>query len=206
MHLNWIKITERAAEGIKIINQLDDDVFVTVVQYVRKNMAPDENDDQDQGLEELEKLVQVERPDFLLLIKTLSYVLKRTSTFIMKPSQLQQELRDKLQLNDNKVDAIMKMWMKNMKPIFDNLHAGGGGGSNGENKEDGANELQNVSWKLKVQLSSEAQQRERTPIAHLQLTTRHGAPTNLEVNHNELLGLYNQLEAIQGELDALRNK
>lgn len=202
MQLNWIKITERAAEGIKIINQLDDDVFVTVVQYVRKNMAPDENDDQDQGLEELEKLVRVERADFLLLIKTLSYILKRTSTFVMRPTQLQQELRDKLQLNDNKVDAIMKMWMKTMKPIFDNMQAGAGTTT----AADGANELQNVSWKLKVQLSSEAQQRERTPIAHLQLTTRHGTPTNLEVNHTELLGLYNQLEAIQGELDALRNK
>lgn len=196
-------------------------MFTTVVQYVRKNMVPDENDDQDQGLEELEKLVRVERQEFLLLIKTLSYILKRTSTFIMKPTKLQQELRDKLKLNDNKVDAIMKMWIKNMKPIFDNMHVPASaaaaatadvddsginisGSSNSAAGE--TNELLNVSWKLKVQLSSEAQQKEKTPIAHLQLQSRHAGPTNLEVNHTELLGLYNQLEAIQAELDALRNK
>lgn len=169
-------------------------------------MTPDENDDENEnvGLEELEKLVQVERQDFLLLIKTLSYILKRTSTFIMKPTKLQQELREKLHLNDNKVDAIMKMWIRNMKPMFDSMHAHGGGAGGDDAGE--ANELLNASWKLKVQLSSEAQQKEKTPIAQLQLTTRHGPPTNLEVNHTELLGLYNQLEAIQGELDALRNK
>lgn len=30
----------RAAEGIKIINQLDDEVFTTVINYVHKNMSP----------------------------------------------------------------------------------------------------------------------------------------------------------------------
>lgn len=191
----------RAAEGIKIINSLDDEVFIIVVQYVRRNMmSPDENDEHGDGLEELEKLVQVGRPEFLLLIKTLSYILKRTSTFIMKPTKLQQELREKLNLTDQKADAIMKMWIMNMKPIFDNMQASTG------SEEVEANELQNVSWKLKVQLSSEAQLKEKIPLAQLQLTTRHGAPTNLEVNHTELLGLYNQLEAIQSELDALRNK
>lgn len=169
--------------------------------YVRRNMSPDENDENGDGLEELEKLVQVGRPEFLLLIKTLSYILKRTSTFIMKPTKLQQELRDKLKLTDPKADAIMRMWITNMKPIFDNMQATTAGSDEIE-----ANELQNVSWKLKVQLSSEAQLKEKIPLAQLQLTTRHGAPTNLEVNHTELLGLYNQLEAIQSELDALRNK
>lgn len=159
-------------------------------------MTP-ENDDDDQGLEELEKLVRIDRTDFLLLIKTLSYILKRASTFIMKPTKLQQELKEKLNLQDNKIDVILKLWIKNMKPIFDNLEIDESGKSN---------ELENVGWKLKVQLSSEAQQKEKTPIAQLQLVTTVGDPINLEVNHTELLSLYNQLESIQSELDSLRNK
>lgn len=82
MYLNWIKITERcifivlvfifilktfgemtllilrfyrAADGIKIINQLNDDVFTTVIKYVHKNMSlSGENanaDTEDNGLE-----------------------------------------------------------------------------------------------------------------------------------------------------------
>lgn len=44
----------RAADGIKIINQLDDDVFTTVIKYVHKNMSlSDEHADVDDdgGLE-----------------------------------------------------------------------------------------------------------------------------------------------------------
>ncbi|KAJ6635438.1 COMM domain-containing protein 10 [Pseudolycoriella hygida] len=162
MNLNWIKITERAAEGIKIINKLDDEVFTTVISYVHKNMSPDETDDDNRGLEELEQLVKTNRPDFLLLIKTLSYILKRASTF----------------------------------PILDNLEIEGGG----------SRQLEDVNWELKVQLSSEAQQKEKTPIGMLQLGMNAGESVNLEVNHSELLNLYNQLETIQNELDALRSK
>lgn len=183
-----------AAEGIKIINKLDDDVFTTVINYVHKNMSPEENDD-DRGLEELEQLVKIDRQDFLLLIKTLSYILKRASTFVMKPTKLQSELKEKLQLRDSKIDVIMKLWIKNMKPILDNL----------EVAEGKYNELDGIGWNLKVQLSSEAQRKEKQPIAQLQLTTISGEPINFEFNHTEILDFYNKLEAVQNELDSFRN-
>lgn len=191
-----MKCNYRAAEGINIINRLDDEVFTTVINYVHKNMSPEESED-DQGLEELEKMVKVDRQDFLLLIKTLSYILKRASTFIMRPTKLQQELKDKLHLHESKIEVIMKLWIKNVKPILDNLETDDAGKSN---------ELVNVGWKLKVQLASEAQQKEKNPIAQLQLSTSVGEPIDLEVNHTELLNMYNQLEAIQSELDSLRSK
>lgn len=218
----------RAAEGIKIINRLDADIFTTVINYVHKNMSsPDgggsvsaassasdhhpQDDDDDQGLEELERMVAVERQEFLLLIKTLSYILKRASTFIMRPVKMQQELRDKLHLQEPKIDAIMKLWIKNIKPILDNTEdvfvtsvqseMGTTTTTTGT-----SNELAQLGWKLKMQLSSEAQQKEKIPIAQLQLNTTAGRPINLEMNHAEVLSLYNQLEIIQGELDSLRSK
>lgn len=152
----------------------------------------------------LEQMVQIDRADFLLLIKTLSYILKRASTFIMKPTKLQSELKEKLQLQDSKIDVIMKLWIKNMKPILDNL----------ENKDEPgqSNQLEHVGWKLKLQLSSEPQQKEKIPIAQLQLHTsidnvnsRSGEPINFEMNHAEVLELYNQIDTIQNELDILRS-
>lgn len=152
----------------------------------------------------LEQLVQIDRADFLLLIKTLSYILKRASTFIMKPTKLQSELKDKLQLQDSKIDVIMKLWIKNMKPILDNLE--------NEDEPDHPNQLEHVGWKLKLQVSSEPQQKEKIPIAQLQLHTsvdnvksRSGEPINFEMNHVEILDLYNQIDAIQNELDSLRS-
>lgn len=151
----------------------------------------------------LEQLVNIERADFLLLIKTLSYVLKRATTFIMKPSRLQCELREKLQLHDSKIDVIMKLWMRHMKPILDNLEI--------KDEPGQSNQLEKVGWKLKVQVSSEAQQKEKTPIAQVQFHTRENMatgsrePINFEMNHLELTDMYNQMESIQNELDALRS-
>lgn len=149
-------------------------------------------------------MVQIERADFLLLIKTLSYILKRASTFIMKPTKLQSELKDKLQLQDSKIDVIMKLWIKNMKPIMDNLEK--------KDEATASNQLEHIGWKLKLQLSSEPQQKEKIPLAQLQfhtsndnLNSRSGEPINFEMNHSEVLDFYNQIEAIQNELDSLRN-
>lgn len=194
-------VQHRAALGINIINQLDDDVFQTVLDYVHKNMSP-ENTDDDQGLEELEHMVKVERKEFLLLIKTLSYILKRTSTFMMKPTQLQSELKEKLHLVDAKVDAIMKIWVKNMKPLLDNLQADSDGDEELQGKN---NELIAVTQNLTMQLSSQAEEKQKTLLGELTLTTSRGGTTALKMNHTELTNLFNQLNLIQKELDALRN-
>ena len=124
----------------------------------------------------------------------------------MKPTRLQSELKEKLQLHDNKIDVIMKLWIKNMKPILDNLEVKDeAGGSQ-------SNQLEQIGWKLKTQLSSEAQQKEKAPIAQLQFhtmednaTTGKDGPINFEMNHAELLDMYNHLEAIQNEMDSLRS-
>lgn len=122
----------------------------------------------------------------------------------MKPSRLQSELKEKLQLHDSKIDVIMKLWIKNMKPILDNLEV--------KDEPGQSNQLEKVGWKLKVQVSSEAQQKERTPIAQVQFhTTADNAnsgkrePINFEMNHLELMDMYNQMEAIQNEMDSLRS-
>lgn len=158
-------------------------------------MTPGEDyNEPENALEELEKLVGVPRSDFLLLIKTFSYILKRTSTFVIKPTKLQAELREKLKLSDDKIDAIIRLWIKNTKPIMENL----------SDEKYESNEIKDVAWKLNVQISSHCQQRQKTALAVLQLKTGAGEDINLEMNHNDLLNLYNQFENIQNELDAMR--
>lgn len=122
----------------------------------------------------------------------------------MKPTKLQSELKGRLELDDNKIDVIMKLWLKNMKPILDNLEI--------KDEPGQSNQLEKIGWKMKVELASEAQQKEKKPIAQLQLhTTVDNAtrgkqePINFEMNHFEVLDMYNQMEAIQNELDSLRN-
>ncbi|XP_017074261.1 COMM domain-containing protein 10 [Drosophila eugracilis] len=226
MSINWIKITERAREGIKIINALPYETFNTVLWYTHRQMSPsgasgaatnvtstvgtsvmttgqadsssEENptssSEPEYTLEELERLVGVPRQDFLLLIKTFSYILRRISTFIIKPSLLQRELREKLQLEDEaKIDAILRLWVRETTPIMNNLAS----------KRYESNVIEDVAWKLNVEISSHCQQREKTPLAVLQMKTAVGEDINIEMTHPELLELYNQFENIQGELDAM---
>ncbi|XP_016923877.2 COMM domain-containing protein 10 [Drosophila suzukii] len=227
MSINWIKITERAREGIKIINALPYETFSTVLWYTHRQMSPsgatgaaasattctvgtsvtttgradsstDENPssgtEPEYTLEELERLVGVPRADFLLLIKTFSYILRRISTFIIKPSLLQRELRDKLQLEDEaKIDAILRLWVRETTPITNNLAS----------KRYESNVIEDVAWKLNLEVSSHCQQREKTPLAVLQMKTGVGEDINIEMTHPELVELFNQFENIQGELDAM---
>ncbi|EDW26615.1 GL12891 [Drosophila persimilis] len=222
MSINWIKITERAREGIKIINALPYDTFNTVLWYTHRQMSPSataaaptstvgtsvttteradsiaedtptSSNEPEYTLEELERLVGVPRADFLLLIKTFSYILRRISTFIIKPSLLQRELREKLQLEDEaKIDAILRLWVREATPIMENLAS----------PRYESNVVEDVAWKLHVEVSSHCQQRDKTPIGVLQLRTAAGEDISSEMTHPELLQLYNQFEQIQAELDA----
>lgn len=189
----------RAREGIKIINALPYDTFTTVLSFVHRQMIPATTEDviePENALEELERLVGAPRAEFLLMIKTFSYILRRTSTFVIKPTRLHAELREKLQLQDDaKIDAIVRLWVHQTTPIMNSLAC--------ERYE--SNEIQDVAWKLNVEISSHCEQREKNALAMLQLKTGTGEDINLEMNHEELLQLFNQFECIQSELDALKH-
>ncbi|XP_012162220.1 COMM domain-containing protein 10 isoform X2 [Ceratitis capitata] len=188
MAANWIKITE----------SLPFDTFTTVLNFVHRQMIPVATEDvlePENALEELERLVGVPRADFLLMIKTFSYILRRTSTFVIKPTRLHAELREKLQFADDaKIDAIVRLWVRQTTPIMNSLAC--------ERYE--SNEIHDVAWKLNVEISSHCEQREKNALAMLQLKTGTGEDINLEMNHDELLQLYNQFECIQTELDTLK--
>uniref|UniRef100_A0A1A9WVV8 COMM domain-containing protein n=1 Tax=Glossina brevipalpis TaxID=37001 RepID=A0A1A9WVV8_9MUSC len=206
MSFNWIKITDRAREGIKIINSLPYHTFSTVLQYVHRQMVNSQNAavtgeekssnelENENALEALESLVGVPRLDFLLLIKTFSYILRRINTYIIKPSLLQAELREKLKLEDDaKIDAIVRLWVRQTTPIMNNL----------ADERYESNEIADVAWKLNVEISSHCQQRKKSALGVLQLKTGAGEDITLEMNHEELLEMYHQFECIQNELDTM---
>lgn len=130
--------------------------------------------------------------EFSLLVKTLTFVFKRAANFIIKPTKLQNDLKEKLKLDQTKSEIFLKFWINQTKPILDNLG-------------DIPVQLEDVSWNLKVQLSSSAQIKEKTAIGILSLqTNRMEDNIMLEMTKGELLNLYDQLESVQTELDSLK--
>lgn len=227
----------RARDGINIINSLPFDTFLTVLEYVHRQMIkattsngdskgmlkntnpvlkmPEiDNDtddrslstaegvvsknrllnDDDNALEELERLVGIPREQFLLLIKTFSYILRRIGTYLIRPLLLQKELRETLHLNDElKIAAIVRLWNRDTAPMLQDL----------ANRPYEYHQVTDVSWKLNVEISSQCQQRQKKALAMLQLRTGAGDDLNLEMDHCALQQLYRQLEEVQGELDSL---
>lgn len=183
-------------DGITLANNLEPDQFVKILEAAQQNISKDKkpDDENDINLEELEKSIGLPNEQFALLAKTISYILKRSLIFIMKPTKLQTELKEIFKLNENKIEIFMKTWISSTKPILDNL----------EDDDGITKELEDISWKLKVQLSSSALKKEKTVLGQVVLNTTEKVPINLEMNHEEVLDFFNQLENIQTELDLLK--
>lgn len=126
-----------------------------------------------------------------LVVKTITYIIRRSVNFIMKPETMIQNLIEIVNLNKDKANLFTKFWVGKTKNILEDVNSG--------------RELIDVQWDLKTELASAAEQKSRTAIGVVRLETADKGNLNLELNHNELLELYKTLENVQEELDILKD-
>jgi len=190
----------RLLGGVELINNIDPDKFSTLLDYVYENLKPNvfqkelSDNNKEISLEDLEKLIGIDNAAFIYLIKTSSYILKRSLVFVQKPTKLHSALKEKLNICDANVECFVKLWIRATKPILNNL----------ESPTVGTKEMTNVAWKLKVELSSDKQLKQKYALGELQIFKNDENTINLEMNHEELYNFYNQMENIQLELDNLK--
>lgn len=150
-------------------------------------------------MENLRTTAQLDEQEFQLALQSMAYLVKRSLKFMLKPSSLQADLRNYLQLGENKCNSFVKYWIQSTKIVLDALEAD----DDGEHGK--SNQLEDVSWKVRAQLSSEPRQKDKLALGQLELKS--GRRTvNLELNSGEIVDFYNQLERIQVELDSLNAK
>lgn len=196
------RVPSSLLRGITVCNErLTDDTFTSVVEYLfrtidnPKDQAQPEAPTTEADLESIRSSCQLEEPEFKLVLQTLSYLVKRSLKFMLKPSALQADLRGRLQLGENRCNAFVRCWIAATKIVLDSLEM-----------EDGrSNQLEDVSWKVRAQLSSESRQKDKLALGQLELKTS-AKCINLELNSDEIVEFYNQLERIQVELDAIGAK
>uniref|UniRef100_A0A1Q3FNG4 COMM domain-containing protein n=1 Tax=Culex tarsalis TaxID=7177 RepID=A0A1Q3FNG4_CULTA len=198
----WLSITEGLLRGISVCNErLSDESFASTVEYLFRTLDTPKQDQTTAGteadLDTIRTACQLDEPEFKLVLQTLSYLVKRSLKFMLKPSGLQADLtRSRLQLGENKCNAFVRCWIASTKIILDSL----------ERDEATANQLEDVSWKVRAQLSSEPRQKDKLALGQLELRTSSSKCVNLELNSEEIVELYNQMERIQAELDAFGAK
>lgn len=135
-------------------------------------------------------------PEGSRLQRATSFLLKRATMFIMKPTVLQANLKE-LGLEEDKIGAFLKVWIRVMTPVLDNLES---------TTSTEVVELRNLDWRLDVELaaSNNKVQRNKTPTGLISMQSNEWAET-IGLTHGELLTLYEHLEEVIGDLDEMKN-
>lgn len=190
-----IYVSCRLQECIQKINELQDETFQQILTFVydfKVIQSPEIS--VEEALQDLQASTGLEDNILLMAIKTLSHVFKRALKYIMKPTRCQADLTKVLGFEEKKAEAFIKHWIRVQKPILDNL----------ETESGQTNELQDITWNLEVDLSSEAREKEKTPVGVIQMKTLAGDFVVLKNDHSQLSKFFEQLEEVTQELDNLK--
>lgn len=125
------------------------------------------------------------------MLETLAYIVKCSRMFLMKPTILQEELIEKLKFNPEKAQYFVKYWTENVKkdcPDFENR-----------------SKLQNFSWELNLEAATDCNFKTTNLTSLLQFEIKDNKEKTkfitMEMNEEQLIDLYNQIEVMQSTLD-----
>lgn len=143
--------------------------------------------------EELKKLrdsLKITDEDLLLLVNSIKYIVKQSSRVILKPTTLQNHLKEHLKLDDEKTDVFVKIWCEETNKDLGNL--------------DGIMKLDDVAWEQNITIADQVLSEQEVSGTRLQLKLSSGTQQHnivVELDKDELLQVYNALEVIQIKLD-----
>lgn len=136
--------------------------------------------------------MKLEIPQVQLLVQSISHILKQSLKVIVKPTILQKQLVENLQLTEDKAEKFVKRWTQETKRDFDV--------ENSKNLED-------LKWELNLEtacnhLNKEQHINTRLQLNLIDINKQNKENVTLELDENQLTNLYLTLEKIQNKLDS----
>ncbi|CAH0553662.1 unnamed protein product [Brassicogethes aeneus] len=190
MSLKWITLNDRLQNGAKLINSLPTNKFKIILTQIQSSKGDPFTEEE---LTKLQESLKLNSANLQLLIQCIAHIFKQSSKVILKPTVLQKQLVEDLKLDEEKSEEFVKIWLQETKNDFGNF-------------EDRL-KLEDMSWEINLQTASKLCSKETKPNAriHFKLSDNHNKKDNvtLELDEEELLNLYNNLEMIQAKLDNL---
>lgn len=182
-------------KGIAIINGTTAANFEALMKHISNSIGLTDLTTNADTLKFKETL-ELDENSWNLLIQSLVHIFKLSLKYIFKPTTLQKQLEDDLNLDSEKAKEFVKQWSACTKRDFGDL----------ENRY----KLSDITWQLNVQVASSVQNKETIPNARLQLNvvkykSEEKSDVTLELNCEELVQLYNALETMQNKLDSIKN-
>ncbi|XP_015596638.1 COMM domain-containing protein 10 isoform X2 [Cephus cinctus] len=194
----WIVVTTRLKKGLKIIDRVDSGKFRLLVNRICQSLQSGSNT-KVFSAEEEEKLsisLDLNKDDLSLLLDTVTLIYTQAAYSIVKPAVMEAYMKDPLNIEDDKVVILLNAWVMYAKGIIDVLRQ----------KSIFHTQVNDINWSLNMQSSSSGISKEARPLVLLQLGLTGTPATNLtvEMNKQDLSTLYQNLEKIQAQLDALK--
>ncbi|XP_063606604.1 COMM domain-containing protein 10-like [Penaeus indicus] len=200
-----LQLTKRLQEGISLINATDISKVKGLLSRVCASLSARHS--QVFSEEEEEKLsaslgLPVEKTR--QLIYTNIHIIQQAAHGMVRPAFLGEQLQA-CELTPDRANVFVEQWTIHAKQIVETLRQ----------QSLSEKQLADISWELHLKTASSGCARQTHPIAHLQLNLSSSMePSNTKVgstesvvmqfNQDQLYQLYDQIEQIQANLDALR--
>ena len=147
----------------------------------------------------LEASLVLKKEELQLLLDGIKFVVDKAAYFVLKPATLSKELMD-IGLEEEKATAFSQGWTNFGKAVIERL----------KKKKFFPVQLEDINWRLNLQLGQSFQSRQKIPNAIFQLDlSDESKPTGekeevtVEFSREELYSFYEELEKMQEQLDSL---
>lgn len=127
----------------------------------------------------------------VLIAKAIMYTVQRLQRVLLSPSKLQEDLSS-LGFSTKQTEIIVSIYSNYNQSVIKDLKAKG--------FED---QQSTVKFEVKTSLSNEVSFRNKTPVARISLKAADGELLFEDLDHAALKDLFDKVETIQKELDAL---
>ena len=198
-------MTPRFQEGVKLINCIEPAklrlLFSRIATFLisDQSASPPSSPFTDEEKLKLEKSLELGLEDVHLVIDSASLILQQAAYHVIKPEMLKSKLMDGLNLDQERAAVIITVWSSNASLIVENLRK----------RSVLPYQLADLTWLLNLASSSDKSSRMKEPVATVELLLHSSESIDqqkvkLEMRKPELQNLYEKLEQIQVQLDALK--
>ncbi|XP_073978254.1 COMM domain containing 10 protein valette [Rhodnius prolixus] len=196
---NWITLSANLQAGIEIINKLENRKFHLFLNRIVKDMVQNPDSHKPFTDEEEEKLLdslEINRNELNVLLHAAIVILTQAAYSLTNPDKLNEILIKNLKLTEEKAHVFTVLWTNDAKNVIIKF----------KQKSVYIRKLQDISWLVNIEMSSDNNIQTFTPKAILQMKLIEDKGTSdltLDLDENQLSKVYNTLENIQVALDGL---
>jgi COMM domain containing 10 len=199
MSNEFIIETAQIKTAIELINNVPNEIFPSLLQRVSLKIHSNvDSSFKAEEIEKLEKTLNLSNESTMLVIDILEFILLQAAYELVKPLKLKVEL-SKINLSEEKTSVICELWNENGKEILEKIR---------KSKTISAKRLQNIKWRLNLQLATDLKTKQRAPNAIFEFNVNESATNSqksfqVEFSKEQLYDFFLNLETIQKQIDSL---